>query len=197
MYTDHTLTPSEAIRLCALGTLALRPMRYGELAISLRHFVSHVVGQTPEIMGGSIELLKYEGLVQALEGEGDDAVLAITDDGRKEAWTLLTAKVRPANTELNTLIVALKFRFLHLLTPAERDSQTELMVEATRRELSRLEELRRYHADDGRFLLAWIDHHLSVLHTRLGWLQQLRRDLTCEGDGTTGMPNPPVDALQP
>ena len=32
MYRDNTLIPTEAIRLAALGTLAMRPMRYGDLA---------------------------------------------------------------------------------------------------------------------------------------------------------------------
>ena len=115
MYADHTLTPKEAIRLCALGSLALAPMRYGDLAISIRHFISRVIGPTPEIMGHSLELLKYEGLVETIEGSGETALLRITDDGGHEMRALLTANVRPSNTELNTLITALKFRFLHLL----------------------------------------------------------------------------------
>ncbi|MBT5428342.1 MAG: hypothetical protein HOK89_00350, partial [Rhodospirillaceae bacterium] len=32
MFADNTLTPKEAVRLCALGTLALGPTRYGALA---------------------------------------------------------------------------------------------------------------------------------------------------------------------
>ena len=48
MYTDNTLTPKEAIRLCALGTLAIAPLRYGDLAVAIRHFVSRVIGPTPE-----------------------------------------------------------------------------------------------------------------------------------------------------
>ncbi|HYN38325.1 MAG TPA: hypothetical protein VES39_03645, partial [Rhodospirillales bacterium] len=77
MYADQTLTPKEAIRLCALGTLALAPMRYGELAVSIRHFISRVIGPTPEIMGHSLELLKYEGLVETVEGSDENAMLCL------------------------------------------------------------------------------------------------------------------------
>ncbi|HIE19586.1 MAG TPA: hypothetical protein EYP72_00955, partial [Rhodospirillales bacterium] len=31
MYADNTLTPKEAVRLCALGTLASGPVRYSAL----------------------------------------------------------------------------------------------------------------------------------------------------------------------
>ena len=84
MYADHTLTPKEAIRLCALGSLALGSMRYADLAISIRHFISRVIGPTPEIMGHSLELLKYEGLVETVEGSGEVALLRSTDVGVRE-----------------------------------------------------------------------------------------------------------------
>ena len=94
MFADNTLTPKEATRLCALGILGLGPMTYSTLAMTIRHFISRVIGPTPEIMGHSIELLKYEGLVEAVEGSGDEALLRITDDGRGEMQTLLTANLR-------------------------------------------------------------------------------------------------------
>ncbi|MBT5939232.1 MAG: hypothetical protein HOG95_04830, partial [Rhodospirillaceae bacterium] len=31
MYADNTLTPREAVRLCALGTLAANPVSYDDL----------------------------------------------------------------------------------------------------------------------------------------------------------------------
>ena len=84
MFTDNTLTPREAIRLCALGTLATQPMRYSALANAIRHFVSRILGPSLDLMGTSIELLRLEGLVRAIEGTGmeDDARLEITDAGR-------------------------------------------------------------------------------------------------------------------
>ncbi|MBL6864230.1 MAG: hypothetical protein ISQ90_05520, partial [Rhodospirillales bacterium] len=70
MYSDNTLTPRESIRLCALGILAgrkldgLNKMTYDELVESVRHFVSRVTGPSLDLMGDSIELLKFEGLIE-------------------------------------------------------------------------------------------------------------------------------------
>jgi putative AphA-like transcriptional regulator len=181
MYADHTLTPKEAIRLCALGSLALGAMRYGDLAISIRHFVSRVIGPTPEIMGHSLELLKYEGLVEVVEGGGETALLRITDDGLRDMRGLLTADLRPCNTELNTLITALKFRFLHLLSPEEQRAQTELLVAAVERELARLQDLREHPTGNAGFLPDWLDHYIAVLAGRLAWLDQFRDRLDARG----------------
>jgi DNA-binding PadR family transcriptional regulator len=174
MYTDNTLTPKEAIRLCALGSLALGPMRYGDLAISIRHFISRVIGPTPEIMGHSLELLKYEGLVETVEGSGETALLRITDDGGREMRALLTANLRPSNTELNTLITALKFRFLHLLPAEDQRAQAELLLAAAERELSRLQDLREHPTGRAGFLPDWLDHHIVALEGRLAWLAAFR-----------------------
>lgn len=177
MYADHTLTPKEAVRLCALGTLALQPMRYGDLAISIRHFISRVIGPTPEIMGHSIELLKYEGLVETVEGSGETTLLSITEDGLAEMRALLTADVRPSNTELNTLITALKFRFLHLLSPRDRHAQVDLLHASVERELARLQDLRNHPSGAAGFMPMWTDHHVSLLQARLAWLEGLRESL--------------------
>ncbi len=176
MFADNTLTPKEAVRLCALGTLAVGPLRYGELANSIRHFISRITGPSLDVMGQSIELLKYEGLVEAVDGVGmeDDAVLTITDAGRAEFNTLLCANIRTAATEINKLVVALKFRFLHLLDDLEKQSQAELLIEATESELARLEDLRRHHAGDEGYLGRWLDHDIELLETRLAWLEDFK-----------------------
>jgi DNA-binding PadR family transcriptional regulator len=181
VYADQTLTPKEAIRLCALGTLAQTPMTYRDLAVAIRHFVSRVVGPTPEIMGHSIELLRYEALVETVSGTGDQAVLALTEGGRAELRTLLIANLRPSNTELNHLIVALKFRFLHLLAPQERLAQAELLIDAGEQELARLTDLRRHHAGDGGYLLPWLDHDIAQVEDRLAWLARLHASVAAAG----------------
>ena len=84
MYADHSLTPKEAARLCALGTLADGVLTYDELASSVRYFMDRVQGPTLDVMGSSIELLKYEGLVAAQSGEMELETLEITDEGRVE-----------------------------------------------------------------------------------------------------------------
>ncbi len=122
MYRDKTLIPTEAVRLCALGILADGPTRYADLAREVRHFAGRIVGPSLDILGPSLELLRYEGLAETeneVEGDGAEALLSITEAGRTELKTLLTSNVRAPIDDVNKLVVALKFRFLHLLAPAE------------------------------------------------------------------------------
>ena len=191
MFADNTLTPREAIRLCALGTLATRPMRYSALANAIRHFVSRILGPSLDLMGTSIELLRLEGLVGAVapvggptkdaplsgrEGAGmeDDALLAITEAGRREMKNLLCANIRAASTDLNKLIVALKFRFLHHLDDADRRAQIDLLVDSCEKELARLDDLRAHHADDPGALASWLDHDIAAIERRIAWLKEFR-----------------------
>lgn len=180
MYADNTLTPKEAIRLCALGTLAQGPMHYSALANSVRHFIGNTLGPSLDLMGTSIELLKYEGLVEPVSGEGmsDDAELAVTDEGREELRKLLTAPLRSGVAELNKLIMALKFRFLHLLPAADRLAQADHLIEVGENELARLEDLRAHHAEDGGHLVEWLDHDIGQIERRLDWLKAFRAGLS-------------------
>jgi len=179
MYADNTLTPREAIRLCALGTLVSGPMRYSALANAIRHFVSHITGPSLDIMGTSLELLKYEGLVTAVDGVGmeDDAVLNISDEGNKELKALLTANVRTQASEMNMLIIALKFRFLHLLDEDEQKAQADILIENQDTELARLDNLRQHHSEDVGYLVEWLDNNIEALETRLAWLRNFRTRL--------------------
>ncbi len=179
MFSDNTLTPKEAVRLCALGTLAAGPQRYSALVNSIRHFVSRVLGPSLELMGTSIELLKYEGLVEPIDGVGmeDDAELAITGAGMAEMRALLIANVRAATTELNKLIVALKFRFLHLLDGDDQKAQADLLVDVCESELARLTDLRGHHVEEPGYLIPWLDHDIGLLEARLRWLEDFRGQL--------------------
>lgn len=178
MYADQTLTPKEATRLCVLGTLAQarEPVRYSALALSVRHFIGRVSGPSLDLMGTSIELLKYEGLVEAIDGKGleDDARLTVTPAGHEALKDLLTAKVRAISSEMNTLIVTLKFRFLHLLPKTERLTQVDILAEACEAELGRLVDLRRHHAEDTGYLTERLDHDIAVLDARQTWLSAFR-----------------------
>ncbi|MBT3401595.1 MAG: hypothetical protein HN420_16590, partial [Rhodospirillaceae bacterium] len=71
MYRDKTLIPTEALRLCMLGTLAIQPHTYAELAREVRAFASRIVGPSLDVMGLSIEVLRAEGLVQPVMGQPD------------------------------------------------------------------------------------------------------------------------------
>jgi DNA-binding PadR family transcriptional regulator len=178
MFADNTLTPKEAIRLCALGHLALGPRTYAALATDVRHFVGRVVGPTPEIMGHSIELLKYEGLVEPIEGTGDAALLTLTDEGRATMRQLLMANVRAHSSELNKLVVALKFHFLHLLNAEEQRLQVALLTDAAERELARLADLKIAHEGEPGYLGEWLEHDMNVLEQRIAWLATLERRLS-------------------
>ncbi|NQV83864.1 MAG: hypothetical protein HQ494_08600 [Rhodospirillales bacterium] len=179
MYADNTLTPKEAVRLCALGTLVSGPVRYSAMAASIRHFISHITGPSLEVMGTSLELLKYEGLVTAVDGVGmeDDALLSITEEGEAELRTLLTANVRAQASDMNKLIVALKFRFLHLLSRADQQAQADILIEAQETELARLEELHRSHSGDEGHLVGWLDHDIAGMLAHLDWLRNFREHL--------------------
>jgi len=178
MFADSTLTPKEALRLCALGTVASTPMRYSALAGSVRHFCSRVMGPSLDLMGTSIELLRYEGLVEAVDGQGmeDDALLTISAKGRGELKTLLTAKLRPSS-DLSKLVVALKFRFLSLLDKKDKVEQIDMLLDTCDSELARLEDLRDASASEGLALNAWLDHDIALLQQRLGWLEEFRKGL--------------------
>lgn len=181
MYADNTLTPKEAVRLCALGTLAQqgRPMRYSVLAHDARHFMSRVAGPSLQLMGTSLELLKFEGLIAPIEGEGmeDDALMELTPKGTDELERLLLARVRADSSDLNKLIITLKFRFIHLLDPMEQCHQVDSLVDATQAELARIGDLRDNHVEEYGLLIDWLDHDLQLLEKRLDWLEALRNKL--------------------
>jgi len=174
MYADNTLTPKEATRLCALGMLADGPMAYAELAAGVRHFVTHVMGPSLDVLGTSVELLKHEGLVKALSGEKDKAILQITPDGLTELKTLLTARIKTAENDLNKLVIALKFRFMDFLEADERILQLDLLADAVENELARLEDLRAHHVDDSVHLTEWLDREIEDLERRIEWLKAKR-----------------------
>jgi hypothetical protein len=87
--------------------------------------------------------------------------------------------LRPAS-DLSKLVVALKIRFLDLLDEAERCDQVDLLIEGVESELARLIDLRGGNAqDDGpdSALVAWLDHDISLLESRLSWLEAFRARL--------------------
>ncbi len=181
MYADNTLTPKEAVRLCALGTLAQagEGVRYSALAHAARHFMSRVTGPSLELMGTSLELLKFEGLIAPSEGQGmeDDAIMELTQKGRDELQKLLTARIRADSSDLNKLIITLKFRFLHLLPMEEQCNQVDSLCDAAQAELSRLGDLRDNHCEEVGYLTNWLDHDLDLIEKRLEWLENIRNDL--------------------
>lgn len=191
MYRDNTLIPSEAVRLLALGMLAGRPMSYARLAREVRHFTGRIMGPSLDLVGAPLEVLKVEGLVDNRGGpdapadggpeggdpEDDERELTLTPEGRAELRRLLAANVRPQTSDLNKLIIALKMRFLHLMEPAERRVQAELLHDISERELARLLDLRAYHAAEPGHLCDWLDSEIVQTRARLDWFVRLRDGL--------------------
>jgi DNA-binding PadR family transcriptional regulator len=165
MFRDKTLIPTEAIRVLALGLIADRPRRYAELAQELRRFIGLVLGPSLDMLAPSLELLRFEGLAAS---DGADAALSITEKGRAELMTLLRANVRAPVNDTNRLVIALKFRFLHLLPPDEQKTQLALLADLYETERGRLEELRAQGGDAT--FAAWLDHEIALMGERIGWL---------------------------
>lgn len=127
-------------------------------------------------MGTSLELLRYDGSIEALDGTGmeDNAVLTVTEAGRREFETLMRANVRaPSSDDLNKLVITLKLRFLHLLDKEEQQEQIDLLASMYETELARLQDLRRYHEGDPGHLTEWLDHDIAQVEARLRWFQDL------------------------
>jgi DNA-binding PadR family transcriptional regulator len=180
MYRDNTLIPTEAIRLLALGLLADRPRTYAELAREVRHFTSHMVGPSLDLVAHPLELLKVEGLVAPTGPDGKCAgepALAITAAGGEALAALLSANVRPPVNDTNKLIIALKMRFLHLLPQPEQRHQAEMLAEMCERELARMIELRAHDAEVPGRLIPWLDQEIAQTRERLTWFAALRDSL--------------------
>ena len=175
MYKDNSLIPSEAVRLAALGLLAMRPRAYADLARDIRHFTARIVGPSLDLLGPSLELLKVEGLIEATDPKAlnDTQTIRLTKDGEGELQRLMTANLRGPMGEVNKLIVALKLHFLDLLTPEQRRQQLEMLMEVCDRELIRLNDLRDHHTDADSALLPWLDHEIDEVQRRRGWFLKL------------------------
>jgi DNA-binding PadR family transcriptional regulator len=174
MFADQTLTPKEAVRFCALGLIAEAPLRYSALARAVRDFCGRVMGPSLDLMGTSIELLRYEGLVSPLDGQGmeDDALLAITETGRSALKTLLTARLR-SGSDITKLVVALKMRFLHVLTDQQKRAQIDMLIDAAEGDLTRLEDLALVSAEESADFRQWLDFEIAQTRSRLSWLERL------------------------
>lgn len=184
MYQDNTLLPREAIRLAALGALATTPMSYGALALDIRNFASRVAGPSLELMGASVEVLRHEGLIEPVDDaaeSGADTDLRLTDAGQVELLVLLRSAIRTPFTDINKLILALKFRFLHLLSEGDRRLQVEMMIEACEGEIARLIDLRGQHETAPGYLPEWLDHDIGLTENRLEWLRDFAVRLNQDG----------------
>ncbi|HUA51603.1 MAG TPA: hypothetical protein VMB81_05535 [Candidatus Sulfotelmatobacter sp.] len=179
MYRDKTLLPTQAIRLAVLGSLGNGTRHYGDLAAETRRFTGALVGPSLDLLGTSIELLRFEGLIEPVAGEGmaDNAELRLTEAGRAALHDLLSAPLRAPLNDVGRLTLVLKLRFLHHLPPAERAAQAELMIETAEGEVARLEDLRQRADAEPGLLGAWLDLEIAQARARLAWFEALKPSL--------------------
>lgn len=172
MYRDRSLIPAEAIRLAALGVLAGGPRPYRDVANEVRGFATRVAGPSLDVLGSNLELLRHEGLVGAVSGEGEAALLEITVAGRAALDELLRANVRLPLDGVSRLVLALKLRFLSLLPADEARDQVDRLIAASESEAARLGELARDYAADGA-LASWLGTEEAQASARVAWLEDL------------------------
>ncbi len=179
MYRDKSLLPTQVIRLTVLGSLGTGARRYGDLATETRHFTGALAGPSLDLLGTSIELLRFEGLIEPVQGQGmaDNAEMRLTDAGRAALHDLLIAPLRAPLNDIGRLILALKLRFLHLLPAGDRVAQAELMIEMAEGEVARLAELQRCAASEPGMLGAWLELDLAQSRARLAWFERLKDTL--------------------
>jgi DNA-binding PadR family transcriptional regulator len=175
-FRDHSLLPKEVIRLAALGLLAAGPKTYGDLAVEVRHFASRMLGPTLDILGTSIELLRHEGLIEPIGPRAGpsqslraETSVRLTEAGRAALHELLTSPVRVPMTDLTRMVVALKLRFLHLLSPDDQRAQFEMLIELTDAELVRLGDLRKSSAEPSGALDDWLAQEIAQTQERRAW----------------------------
>lgn len=177
MYRDNSLMPKEAVRLAVVGTLLQnQTMRYADLAAAVRHFIDRIMGPSLDLMGTSLEMLRYEGVIEALDGAGmeDNALLGVTAAGRADFDTLMRANVRAPSTDgFNKLVVALKLRFLHLLDAESQRDQVDNLVMLHEQERARLADLKKRHGEDAGYLGEWLEHDLMQADERIAWFTGL------------------------
>jgi DNA-binding PadR family transcriptional regulator len=165
LFRDRSLIPAEAIRLMALGLLAEQPRAYGDLAGEIRYFTSNFVGPSLDLMGSSIEMLRYQGLIEPVAGEGmaDNAVMRLLPAGRAVLEELLQARLGQGEGDINRLALRLKLRFLALLPKAAQAAQRAHIAENIESELARLADVRRRNAKAPALFLDWIDRDIEAL----------------------------------
>lgn len=178
-FRDHTLIPTEAVRLAALALLAEGPRPYGEVAVEVRRFTSRMLGPSLDILGTSIELLRHEGLIEPIGTRAGpshslraDTTVQITEAGRTALNELLTSPLRAPMTDLSRMIVALKLRFLRLLDAAAQKTQFEMLIEFTTAELARLADLRAQNAEPDNAFGDWLDQEIAQTEARRTWYQR-------------------------
>jgi hypothetical protein len=98
-----------------------------------------------------------------------DSTVQLTEAGRAALIELLNSRVRAPLTDLMKLVIALKLRFIHLLSQDEQRAQIEMLAELTESELVRLNDLRTQYAESGDLFGDWLAQDIAQTEQRLAW----------------------------
>ena len=163
MYRDNSLIPRETIKMAALGALIGRKRNYDDVASEVRSFLSRIVGPSLELMGTSIELLKLEGLIETVnqDDQSEAELLQLSVAGLEE--------LKAGGSELNRLVIALKLRFIDILTEDEKREQLSAIKEIYLNERKRLEDLKSQPSWTTGLLSESIELDLSMANKRIEW----------------------------
>ena len=158
----------------ALGLLAEGPRAYGDLAGEIRYFTSNFVGPSLDLMGSSIEVLRTQGLIEAVDGQGmiDNAVMRLKPEGRAILDELLQARLAQSQGDINRLALRLKLRFLALLPETEQAAQRAHIADTLESELARLADVRRRHDMAPAIFRDWIDRDIAALEAHLSAMRK-------------------------
>ncbi len=99
-------------------------------------------------------------------------VLRITDEGRDAFKILMASNVRAPVNDVTRLIVALKLRFMPLLSDDERADQLDALAEMCEQELVRLRDLQGAYGDS--LLGRWLNDEVEALVARHAMFSSLQ-----------------------
>ena len=103
----------------------------------------------------------------------DNSTLRLTAEGRTALDDYLTSTIRPGVSDLNKLVLALKLRFIDLLSDEDRAEQIAALEMMYAGEKARLEDLRA-RAERGAGLLPdWLDLEINQVYQRIAWCRGL------------------------
>lgn len=182
--------PKQIFRLCAIGTLLQEGrMTYGALAESVRNFTAYLAGPSLDLMGSSMEVLRYEGLIEAA-GQSDtpspstaDSMMQATAHGRDEFTTLMMTPVESTVGDQTKLVITLKVRFLHLLPADLQQRQADDLADHYEQTLRRLKSLNTLYEREPGNIAAWLEHDIAQMERRLAWFRALADTVSVDAEG--------------
>lgn len=179
MYRDNSLVPKEAIRMAALGALTQGSRGYSDIASEVRQFSARIVGPSLDLLGTSIELLKFEGLIEPVteESRDEDAELVLTESGRAALVDYLRAPVRPGASDLNKLVIAIKLRFIDVLEPSDRAEQLDHLKHMYEGERVRLDDLASHGEWMDGLMADWLAMERDQVNQRIAWCETLLKKI--------------------